>query len=161
MKNNGEMSLAKFLTRYEFITGSDLKNITHEDVKDLFPELKRCSFKYVEKNKQALYSGDVVLVDDGHKVIPYVVPKDKDLDQEYTEVSMEKVIEPSIDDSYYDYADMSISDLKILLNQKFSSCRNKTLAKRELVHRGAKHVEKYNRSKEKDLILRRKNDEEY
>ena len=161
MKDKNEMSLAKFLTRYEFITGSDLKNITHEDVKILFPELKRSSFEYVDKHKNELYSGDLVLVNDGHKVIPYYVPKDKDLDGEYTEVIIEKEEEPQIEYKYYNYSDMSIYELKSLLKEKFSSCKNRALAKRELVQRGVIHKEKYNRCKEKNLMLRRKKDEEY
>ena len=72
MKEN-EISIYKFLYTYLFITNKDLYKITHEDVKILFPYLKRCSFDDVKKNPHLIKDRKVVFVNDGRKTIPYYV----------------------------------------------------------------------------------------
>ncbi len=69
-----EIKLSKFLVRYCNLRGEDLTKIRHEDVKVLFPTLKRASFEELENNPKKLASGEILLVNDGRKVIPYYVP---------------------------------------------------------------------------------------
>ena len=152
MKNSfNEISLAKFIARYELIGGACLTKITHEDVKMLFPELKRCSFESIDKDPSLVYLGKVALVNDGRKTIPYYIPLDKDLDKDVVEIDefceSEK---PKKVSRSYDYASMSIYELKCLLKEKFAPCKQRILIKKELESRGAILKRKYQRCKEKN-----------
>ena len=51
-------------------------NLTHKDVKVLFPDLKRVSFDYVLNNIKEIYIGSIIMVKDyiGNSV-PYINPK--------------------------------------------------------------------------------------
>jgi len=142
------ISLAKFLSRYKSLYGKDLKKLTHDDVKVLFPDLKRCSFDTLKEDPCLLYIGEVSLVSDGHKTIPYYNPVNEIFDEEYMEFVYDNQ-EESHHTQYYDYTSMSIYQLKQLLHDKFSSCRQRHLAKKELIDRGAILKRKYNRTLEK------------
>ena len=62
MKENVyEISLTKFLARYLFLTGEDLKRLTHDDVKILFPNLKRCTFERIKEDFRILYESYLYL----------------------------------------------------------------------------------------------------
>ena len=52
------ISLAKFISRYLGVNGSGLNTLSHEDVKHLFPSLKRSTFAFVENHPLELYSGN-------------------------------------------------------------------------------------------------------
>lgn len=147
-KKYGDISLAKFLSRFVSLYGKDLKKVTHNEVKILFPNLKRCSFNKIKENPMLIYDGDVILVDDGKTIIPYYIPKEETLNSESTFIR-EKVKEREIDDSYHDYASMSIYELRCLLERKYNSCRNQCAARRELNKRGVVLHKKYKRSEEK------------
>ena len=58
MKYSNEITLAKFLTRYLGIVGEDVKKISHDDVRYLFPEVKRSSFSYIEKYPRSIELDD-------------------------------------------------------------------------------------------------------
>ena len=145
MKEN-EISLAKFLVRYEFITNSSLNKITHEDVKVLFPNLKRCSFDSVRKNPYLVMSGQVVLVNDGRKTIPYYTPIIEDLNQEIYTIDMQEA-EEYAERSYYDFNSMSNYELKTVLENKQNARKNRMKAKQELEERGLILKKKYKREK--------------
>ena len=143
MKN--EISLSKFLSRYGYLTGKDLKNVTHEEVKELFPEFKRSSFKEIDKNPELLITGKIILVNDGRKTIPYYARIQEK--EEYTIVERESVEKRKIDDEIYDYTSMSLYELRLLLRKRFNSVRNQNCARKEIEKRGIVLSKKYNRCK--------------
>ena len=146
MKKN-EMSLAKFLSRYLLIGGIDLKKLTHEDVKSLFPNIKRSSFKRINQNPNLLYSGRVVLVNDGKSTIPYYIPDELETSNDYIEFVMCETKEYH-EEEYYDFMSMTNYELKKLLENKLNSRKNRMKAKKELEDRGLILKRKYKRTKE-------------
>ena len=149
------ITLSKFLSRTLGLEGSDLKRITHLDVKELFPSLKRSTFEHVEKCPEELLTGKIMMVSDGKSVIPYYVPTLK-TEFEVHEVNIEFDEVEEVTDKEYDYASMSIYELKQLLNRKFNTFKNSREARRELEKRGVVLTKKYNRNEFK----RMKEDEE-
>lgn len=145
MKYNS-ISLSKFLSRYVNLDGVDLSKVTHEQVKQLFPYLKRSSFEYVEKHPEDVCRGVIVMVSDKFHTIPYYVPtlnenlgKLQEFKVEFDEVKIK-------DEEHYDYASMSVYELRKLLNTKFNSYKNSREARRELESRGIVLTRKYNRN---------------
>ena len=156
MKN--VISLAKFLSRYLNLTGKDLTKLKHEDVLYFFPELERTSFKYVRKHPVLLYVGQIVLVNDGRKTIPYKVPTLSVEDcQEIHNVSF---VEDEKDDNDidYNYIEMNNYSLRCLLRKKFNTALVRRCAKKELQKRGICLKKKYKRCEEKEKIRRDFND---
>ena len=139
------ISLAKFLSRYLLIAGKDLKKLTHEDVKYLFPQLKRTTFKKVEQDPTLLLSGKVLLVSDGYSIIPYYVPEVLEMDSGCADFVMCEV-EEYHEEEYYDFMSMTNYELKKLLENKLNSRKNRMRAKRELEDRGIIMKRKYKRS---------------
>ncbi len=150
------ISLSKFLSRYCNVKGDSLKKITHEEVKVLFPELSRAKDKalrtkneilsYIKSNKEDLLYGRILLVSDGHYIIPYFTPVlSTELEDE---MQVERHAEPGIkvDDEHYDYSKLNEYELRQLLRRKFSSPRNQTCARRELHDRGISITKKYRRN---------------
>lgn len=74
MKEYKSVTLSKFLSRFLAVDGMALTKLSHADVKMLFPMLKRASFEYVEKHPEEVMMGRIIMVNDGKKVIPYIVP---------------------------------------------------------------------------------------
>ena len=145
MKYN-KITLSKFLSRYAFLQGCDLTKVTHEEVKKLFPNIKRSSFEEIENNPDLIYDGNVVLVSDGKKTIPYYVPKIEEKEIEYMDFNREEIKEEGPDDTVYDYSSMSIYELRCLLERKFNSYRNQCCARNELNKRGIVLRKKYDRN---------------
>ena len=137
------ISLAKFISKYLGVEGSGIKKLSHEDAKHLFPNLKRSSFSFVEKHPFELESGNVILVTDGKKIIPYFTPNliRKETDEELV-IELDKKKENNI---VNDYANMKIYELKKLLNVKFNGRSISRQARRELEDRGVILNKKYNR----------------
>ena len=155
-----EISLAKFLSRVTNLTGKDLSKLRHEDVKILFPYLKRTSFDYVFDNPGLVCLGEVIMVNDGRKIIPYINPEIC-LDEEKVELHVNKIPKHKINDNHYDYNKLSTYELRCLLIKKLNSYRNQMAARRELEKRGELNHKKYKRSEEKELLLRRMKNEGY
>ena len=141
-----ELSLSKFLSRYSYLKGADLIKVTHKEVAYLFPELRRSSFDEIKKNPELLFTGKVVIVNDGKKSIPYYVPQLSNDDIDCLDFNREAIKEREIDDSVYDYTNMSIYELRCLLERKFNSYRNQNCARRELNRRGIVLNKKYKRN---------------
>jgi hypothetical protein len=141
------ISLSKFLSRYVNVCGVNLKKITHEEVKALFPFLRRSTFEAVKKHKELLLTGKVVLVTDGKKTIPYYTPV-LDYEKESEALYLEREEAPDIvlDDTHYDYSKLSEYKLRALLVRKYNSFRNQCNARHELEHRGIARTKKYKRS---------------
>ncbi len=139
-----EISLSKFLSRYCFLKGDKLKKVTHEEVKQLFPEFKRSSFKEINDHPELVMTGKVILVNDGRKTIPYYsMPIEEEL--EYLEFQREEIKKIQIDDKYHDYSSMSLYELRLLLRHRFNSTRNQNNARHEIKKRGIVLSKKYNR----------------
>lgn len=71
------ISLAKFLVSYCGIYNEDIHSakISHHDVKELMPHIKRVSFDSLLENKDSFYIGDIIPVKDCYgNVVPYINP---------------------------------------------------------------------------------------
>lgn len=78
LKDNNSISLRKFLMFYYGICDSNIlsHNLTHKDIKVLFPDLKRVSFDYVLDNIKEIYTGSIIMVKDSiGNAVPYINPK--------------------------------------------------------------------------------------
>ena len=78
LKSNNSISLKKFLMFYYGICDSSVlsHNLTHKDVKILFPDLKRVNFDYVLDNIKEIYIGSIIMVKDSFGACaPYINPK--------------------------------------------------------------------------------------
>lgn len=151
MKYNS-ISLSKFLARFGALQGEVLSHITHEEVKVLFPQFTRTTFEYARNNKELVSTGKILMVDDGKKIIPYVLPE---LDYENSfllDVLRQEDEIREVDCGEYDYTSMSIYELKKLLDRKFNSTNNSRHAKRELESRGI-IKKKYNRNEFKRELM--------
>ena len=147
-KKYGDISLAKYLSRFVSLNGRDLRKVTHDEVRLLFPNIRRASIAEVKKNPSLICTGEVILVDDGRNIVPYYIPQERCENIE-SEFIREEVKKDKIDDTVYDYANMSIYELRCLLKRKFNSYRNQACAKMELGRRGIVLHKKYKRSEEK------------
>ena len=143
MKN--EISLSKFLSRYCYLTGEKLCKVTHEEVKQLFPQFKRSSFKEINEHPELLMTGKVILVNDGRKTIPYYSQIVENEYDNYQVLEREEAPKIKIDDERHDYSSMSLYELRLLLRKKFNSVRNQNCARREIKKRGIVLSKKYNR----------------
>lgn len=75
------ISLVDFLERYCGINNINNKRITHQNVKSLFPQIKRSSFEEVIKNPELVYTGKVVFVKDfNNECIPYLTGYDLEIE---------------------------------------------------------------------------------
>ena len=94
------ISLTKFLINYCGIYTDNIHNIniSHYDVKELMPNLKRISFENLLKYKNGLYTGEFIPVKDYHgNIVPYINPM-LDIDISYEidcEIEKEKEIQPT------------------------------------------------------------------
>ena len=144
----GCMSLSKFLSRYYSLSGKNLKNTNHREVKILFPKLRMIpldDFATSKRNIDLLRTKKVVIVNDGKDSYAYYVPEITRSD-ELIEFNREEDTSNKIDDTVYDYSKMSIYELRCLLVRKFNSSRNQMCAKKELTHRGVVLHKKYDRN---------------
>lgn len=74
-KKENSISLIKFLNIYYGIDKIN-SNIKHNDIKLLFPHIKRTSYKITDKNIEKYYDGKIIYVYDiTGNCIPYVAPK--------------------------------------------------------------------------------------
>jgi hypothetical protein len=154
-----EINLAKFLSRYCNLTGKDLSKIKHDDVKVLFPTLKRASFDEIYDNPYLLATGEALLVNDGTKVIPYYVPPvSEEEPEDAKEFKMEGKKKEVVNYKKYDYTQMSIYELRCLLRKKFNSYFTQKKARCELQDRGVILSKKYCRCEEKRKLEEMKNE---
>ena len=75
LKNMENVNIDFFLERLCGIRHSNNKNMTHKDMDELFPKIKRTSYAHVLKNPALLHAGSIVLVKDARfDLAPYFVP---------------------------------------------------------------------------------------
>ena len=92
------ISLTKFLTSYCGLYNDNIYNaeISHHDVKELMPYIKRVSFESLLQNKDSFYTGNIIPVKDCHgNVVPYINPMlENDIQYEiYLETEKEQNLE--------------------------------------------------------------------
>ena len=126
------MSMSFFLMRIMGIHNEALarEEITHRELAQIFPNLKRTGYDYILDNPQVVYNGDVILVRDAtDAVVPYIIPEhlknlsDLGMDdvmdnEEWDSISSEDWVtykEPTPNIQDYDLKSMSIYDLEKLL----------------------------------------------
>ena len=71
------IDLISFLSNYYGIVNNNLKinQLTHSDIKILFPYIKRSSFRDLKKDSMSIYKGDMVMVYDCKgNILPYINP---------------------------------------------------------------------------------------
>lgn len=74
----GTVDIRTFMGTYYGISHKDIGRMTHETASVFFPDLRRTSFTYIEKNPELVGCGDVVLVrDTNNNVAPYITPEVK------------------------------------------------------------------------------------
>ena len=91
------IDIKKFLIMFGLCDESILSvKISHSNLRQLFPSLVRFSYDYIEKNKNMIYDGNVILVKDSfNKIVPYANPNNLDcvfykaFDCEYDKCSIE------------------------------------------------------------------------
>ena len=86
------ISLKSFLMIFCGICNETLLQgkISHDDVKHLFPELKKSTFEYLSKNINEIYTGNIILVKDSYG---FIAPYQKPLIEEYIEIPDIEIID--------------------------------------------------------------------
>jgi len=75
LKKIEDINISFFLERLCGISHSNNKNMTHKDMDELFPKIKRTSYAHILENPALVHTGSVVLVRDAkYSLAPYVVP---------------------------------------------------------------------------------------
>ena len=83
------IDLVSFLCNYYGIVSKNLKinKLTHNDMKVLFPDIKRSSFDNLEHNSSLIYKGEIILVHDCNGyILPYINPHIK-VDECFEDIS--------------------------------------------------------------------------
>ena len=94
---NNCISLTKFLINYCGIYNDEIYNIkiSHKDIKELVPQLKRVSFESLLQNKNGFYTGEIIPVKDCcGNVVPYINPM-LEID-ELLQINCEKIKEETV-----------------------------------------------------------------
>ena len=120
------ISLSKFLARFGSLKGKVLGDITHDEVKILFPQFKRTTFEYARLNKELVSTGKILMVDDGQKIIPYLSPDidKKDtclldvLREEDEIIDQQKLLEEEMERNKRELAAIKEAKQKKILSQK-------------------------------------------
>lgn len=112
--------------------------------------LKRASFEYVEKHPEEVMMGRIIMVNDGKKVIPYIVPDVRKIEIDIT-MMPEFVEEKRNGKREIDYTKMRVYELKRLLNLRFNTYKVSRGARNELENRGVLLKKKYKRVNKVEL----------
>lgn len=119
LEKNNSISIRNFLISYCNIYCEEvLKNeITHKDIRVLFPYLKRISFEYVEKNLKQVYTGQILLVKDKFgNIVPYAKPELMEYDD--IDVDIELETEEELFEDVIELESLNYHEL-VLLSQKY------------------------------------------
>ena len=145
-----KITLSKFIARSYNIQGSELKKMTHDMVKSLFPELKRTSFEYLEKNPSLGAYGEIVLVEDAKgKVIPYFAPEIDYTIEDVDNVSI--TFDKAKVEKYKDVEDMTNYELKVAV-KKTTSIGTLRKVKKELEKRNLKKSKERNIKRDAERV---------
>lgn len=166
LKDNNCISLRKFLMFYYGISDSNIlsHNLTHKDIKVLFPDLKRVSFEYVLDNIKEVYIGTIIMVKDSiGNAVPYINPKldiciEYDIDIEIPEEDKDNTFEQIID-----LENLNLYELIELAKKYKSNNRIKEYRKvcRIIKKRKENDLKIYHEKKEKILLKGRCENDKY
>ena len=112
------ISLEKFLIIYCNIECDSLLEIklSHKDIKELIPNLKRVSFESLCSDIRTLYTGEVIAVKDSQgNVIPYVCPEQMEKSYPTIEDCKEKELD-EIDDLIFN-SDLNRYELSVICSK--------------------------------------------
>ncbi len=130
------ISLVKFLNLYLGITNEVLCHMTHNDIKVLLPNLKRCSYEYAYDNSALVLRGEIIIVSDAKGIIvPYFKPSGEMKLDEVTVFAQRA--EKANKQEVLDYNEMNNYELKCLLNTSRNGYSVAKKARQELKNRGA------------------------
>lgn len=161
---NSCISLTKFLINYCGIYNEQIHNIkiSHQDIKELLPEIRRVSFESLLGNKNSFYTGDIIPVKDCYgNVVPYINPK---LEIEVTlEIDCEKIEEEHLVDEVDINEDLSCYELVKLcrLFKEYNRKREYRLAHKFLKNEKNDSVKQYKKRKDILIMKGREKNEEY
>ncbi len=75
--NMRNLNVQSFLEKYYGISHEGISSMTHKVASSFFPQLKRASFDYIQKNPELVSTGKIVLVEDvEHFMAPYFMPEE-------------------------------------------------------------------------------------
>lgn len=139
--NDMIITMPDFLYNYLGVENINIFEITHEDVKILFPDVKRSSFEKIEKDYISIYNGDIILVKDKKgKTLPYYNPL-RTLDIEVTNLEMierptfNKEVKQQVDIECLTNYELKKEYIKDKRQHKYALCR---VLKKEIEERGIK-----------------------
>ena len=161
---NNCISLTKFLINYCGIYNEEIHNIkiSHHDIKELLPEIKRVSFESLLVNKNSFYTGDIIPVKDCYgNVVPYVNPM-LEIDVA-VEIDCEKVEHEHLLDDIIIDEDLSSYELVKLcrLFKEYNKKREYRIAHKLLKKEKTDSVKQYKKRKDNLIMKGRENNEEY
>lgn len=146
---NSVISLEKFLKMYLGISNRNLSKLTHKDVKEIFPFLKRTSFDYANENLSEIGSGDIILVKDSkNNIVPYIKPEF--VIEDINEVNIEVKDKNSKTYHIDNITDLSNYELKKLTSTRNSTYKVARQVKKELKQRGIVKTKKREEKRRKD-----------
>ncbi len=93
------INVQSFLSRFYGIKNEGIATMTHQNASSLFPQLRRTSFEFVQKNPELVSTGKIVLVEDAtHSQAPYWLPDltmvdDSILGCDERELTVKKIVE--------------------------------------------------------------------
>ena len=157
------ISLQKFLINYCGIYSDRIHDIkiTHQDIKELMPQIKRISFEDLLKCKKELYIGNIIAVKDSlGNIVPYVNPmlELKEISQIYCEKYEEEVTIPEL------ISDKNLNIYDLVTFGRYFKTHNKLKEYRivrKLLEEQKKGVKQYKKRREKLIMKGRDNYEEY
>ena len=167
LQKNNATTLKLFLIAYCGIQDGNLlsNKLSHKDIKQLFPNLKRVSFDYVLDNIDDIYTGNIILVQDSfEKVVPYKNPHIQiyeDINIEYVEEDIENSNDTF--DTVLELENLNSYELSQLAKKYKESNRITEYRKvcRMIKKRKNNGVEEYHKKKEKIIMKGRIENDEY
>ena len=167
LEKNNCINLNSFLISYCGIWNDALVTgkISHNDMKFLFPYLKKVSFEHALKNIKDVYVGNIVLVKDsyGH-IAPYINPKIREVnDIEVNEVNAETIYKEGKFEKAIELENLSIYELAMLRKKYKEERRVNEYRKicRIIKKRKDNGIEIYHKKKEKIIMKGRLQNDEY
>ncbi len=142
------ISLVKFLNLYLGITNEVLRTMTHDDIKVLLPNLKRCSNEYAYCNSALVLRGSIIIVSDARGIIvPYLKPTEE---MELVGAAIYAEANKEVGKrEISDYNELTNYELRCLLNSSRNGYAVAKKARQELSSRGQLPVKQKIKKKEK------------
>ena len=161
------ISLIKFLINYCGISAISLENskITHKDIKQLIPNLKRVSFDWLMENRVLVDVGKIIpVIDITGSVVPYIRPsmqKENLIDVTSTkEEKYQKAIEDLVINEDLEPYQISLLCNKYKVARRFKEYRILNRILKSKLREQNKSVKKY-KIKKYELMVKESDENEY